>query len=75
MVPGSVFSVELENTVRGLVPVKSLKDDFYQFDPDTIALTGKNTKKSFALGDHISVITKSADTVSGEIIFEIANRV
>ena len=74
---GSRFglSVELENTVRGLVPVKSLKDDFYQFDPDTIALTGKNTKKSFALGDHISVITKSADTVSGEIIFEIANRV
>jgi len=68
------LTVELENTVKGLVPVKSLKDDFYQFDPDAIALTGKTSKKTFALGDPVSVIAKSADTVSGEIVFEIVNQ-
>ncbi|MDC7226978.1 MAG: ribonuclease R [Spirochaetales bacterium] len=67
------LTIELENSVRGLVPVKSLKDDFYQFDPETIALTGKDSRKSFTLGDPVSVITKSADTVSGEIVFEIVN--
>lgn len=68
------LTVELENTVRGLVPIKSLKDDFYQFDPGTITLTGKTSKKSFALGDSASVIAKSADTISGEIVFEIVNQ-
>ena len=68
------LTVELENTVRGQVPVKSLKDDFYQFDPDAIALTGKDSKKIFALGDPVSVIAKSADTVSGEIVFELVNQ-
>ena len=67
------LTVELENTVRGQVPVKSLKGDFYQFDPDTIALTGKDSKKSFTLGDPVTVIAKSADTVSGEIVFEIVD--
>lgn len=49
------FYVELENTVEGLVHVRTLTDDFYVYDERRYTLTGQNTGRRFRLGDPVQV--------------------
>lgn len=56
----------------GLVPIRSLPDDYYDFDEKRVALKGKSTKLVFHLGMKVEVIIKEANPVSGSLILEIA---
>lgn len=48
--------VELnENKCEGLVPVRDLDDDFYEFDEQNYCLTGKRRKLIYRLGDPMTV--------------------
>ena len=48
--------VELNaNKCEGLVPVRELNDDFYEFDEKNYCLTGKRHKQIYRLGDTITV--------------------
>ena len=47
--------VELENKIEGMVPIRELDDDFYFFDEKNYALVGRHTKKTYQLGDDITV--------------------
>lgn len=54
-VTGWGLYVELENTVEGLVHVRTLTDDFYLYDERSYTLTGRNTGKTYRLGDPVTV--------------------
>ncbi|MDR1527756.1 MAG: ribonuclease R [Dysgonamonadaceae bacterium] len=48
--------VELnENHCEGMIPIRELNDDFYEFDEETYSLIGKRHKKRYLLGDPIRI--------------------
>lgn len=65
------FFVELDNTIEGLVPMRTLEDDFYQYDADTMTLTGENSGKSFRLGQKVHVRLKDVNVPKRQITFEL----
>ena len=54
--------VELdENMCEGLVPVRDLADDYYDYDEKNYCLTGRKTHKKYTLGDRVKVQVARAD--------------
>lgn len=56
----------------GLVPIRSLPDDYYIHDEDRHVLTGRSNKLEFRLGDRVEVNLVEATPVTGGLVFEIA---
>lgn len=63
------FFIELDNTVEGLVPMRSMVDDYYQFDEDNMTLTGENTGRSFKLGQTVKVRLSDVNVPKRQITF------
>lgn len=62
--------VELPNTVEGMVSVKDLDDDFYEYDEDNLRYIGENTHKTYTIGDKIRVVLTRASLDTRTIDFE-----
>jgi ribonuclease R len=45
----------IENKCEGLIHIRNLEDDFYEFDEDNYCLTGRKNKKRYQLGDSITI--------------------
>jgi len=63
--------VELPNTVEGLVHIRTIPDDYYIFDEQTLRLVGRRNGVSFRLGQPVKVWVKAADKWSRLIDFEL----
>lgn len=50
-----VYAEIEENKCEGLVPMRELDDDFYEFDEKNYCLRGRRSKKEYRLGDEINV--------------------
>lgn len=61
--------VELANSVEGLVRVESMKDDYYELDAQTGALTGQRTNTVYRIGDEVRVVAVHADVTARQIDF------
>ena len=61
--------VELANSVEGLVRVESMKDDYYELDTQTGALTGQRTNTVYRIGDEVRVVAVHADVTARQIDF------
>jgi ribonuclease R/exosome complex exonuclease DIS3/RRP44 len=59
----------ISNKCEGMVSVRDMKDDQYQFDQDQYAMIGKNTKTMYQLGDEVIVKVKQADLVKKHLDF------
>lgn len=68
-VTGSGVFVELENTVEGYAPLSALPKDRYAFDEKRYRLKG--TKRSFGLGDKVTVLVTGASTNARRVDFEL----
>lgn len=44
-----------ENGCEGMIPIRNLIDDFYEYDEKTYSLTGKRKKHSYRLGDELKI--------------------
>ncbi|MGB7622475.1 MAG: RNB domain-containing ribonuclease, partial [Terriglobia bacterium] len=68
------FYVELLDLfIEGFVPVGSLIDDFYVYRESMQCLLGDRSKKSFRIGDRISVLVDRVDADSHRIQFLVAD--
>lgn len=66
------FFVELETYfVEGLVHVKSLDDDFYEYEEARQRLIGMRQRRSFEIGDPVRVKVEQVDTARREIGFSL----
>ncbi|HHW49848.1 MAG TPA: VacB/RNase II family 3'-5' exoribonuclease, partial [Clostridiaceae bacterium] len=65
--------VELDNTVEGLVRVSSMEDDFYIFNEKQYCLVGERTRKTYRIGDIVTVQLVRADIPTREIEFLIVD--
>jgi len=64
--------VELSETkAEGLVPIRSLGNDYFTLDQKTYSIRGERTKKVFRLGDTLRVRLARADLDRRQLDFEI----
>ncbi|WP_417212941.1 ribonuclease R [Bizionia sp.] len=64
----------IENKCEGMVSVRDMKDDHYQFDEDHYALIGKNSKTMYQLGDEVVVKVKNTDLVKKHLDFYLIGK-
>ena len=68
--------VELENTVEGLVRFDDMgNDDYYIYDEGRKILIGEHTKKTYKIGDKVTIRVKYASKILRYIDFEIHNKI
>lgn len=66
------FYVELdENKCEGLVPVRDLADDYYDFDEKNFCLTGRKYHNKYTLGDIVRVQVARADLEKKQLDFAL----
>ncbi|MGZ9190018.1 MAG: RNB domain-containing ribonuclease, partial [Nitrospira sp.] len=63
-VPGLVMS--------GLVPLSTVEDDFYIFEPDRNHLIGRRSRRIIRLGDNVTVQVAKVDTAKKQVDFRLA---
>lgn len=66
-----IFVELTENQCEGLVSMRDLDDDFYQYDDKNYCLRGKYSKKQYRLGDDIRVQIVNADLGKKQLDFMI----
>ena len=66
--------VELdENLCEGLVPVRDLADDYYDFDEKNYTLTGRRHGVKYRLGDQVTVRVARADLQRKQLDFALVD--
>ncbi|HEU0072290.1 MAG TPA: ribonuclease R [Alphaproteobacteria bacterium] len=60
-----------ETGAQGLVPIRSLGQDYFDHDEGRHCLTGRSTGEVFSLGDAASVTLVDADALTGSLLFRI----
>jgi ribonuclease R len=66
-----LFVTVVESGASGLVPVRSLPDDFWQHDEREQTLTGRRTRLAFRLAQEVDVRLAEASPVTGGLVFHI----
>lgn len=61
--------VELQNSIEGLVRVENMSDDYYAFDEISGTLTGKDSQKTYKIGDCVKITVVHADILARQIDF------
>ena len=64
--------VEIEPTkIEGMVSVRDIKSDFYEFDEPRYRLVGKRRHHQFCLGDPVRIRVKSANLEQRLLDYEL----
>lgn len=66
-----VYAEISENKCEGMVPMRELDDDFYEFDEKNYCLRGRRSKKEFRLGDALKVKVTRANLERKQLDFKI----
>ncbi len=72
-VTASGFFVELENTVEGFVPARTIEDDVYILADNGVSLSGLNLRKTFTVGDAVKIRVAAVDTENRRVDFELVS--
>lgn len=67
------FFVQLDNLVEGLVHVNTLKGDYYNYEENLLSLVGENTKKTYRIGDKVTVKCVAASKEARTIDFVLVD--
>ena len=66
--------VELnENKCEGMIPIRDLTDDYYEFDEKNYCLRGRRRKHVYSLGDTITVRVAKANLERKQLDFELVD--
>ena len=57
--------------IEGMVPLRDIRSDFYDFDEDNYRIVGKHTRKVFRLGDPVRIRVKSANLEQRLLDYEL----
>lgn len=64
--------VELDEThIEGLVAMRDMSDDFYEFIPEDYSIVGRSTKRVFTLGDAVRIKVTRADLARKQLDFHM----
>ncbi|KRL02991.1 ribonuclease R [Liquorilactobacillus capillatus] len=63
--------VSLQNTVEGLIHISEMKDDYYEYLEKQMALVGRHTKRTYRIGQPLSVKVINVNVEQKEIDFTL----
>jgi ribonuclease R len=66
-----LFVTLAETGADGLVPIRSLPNDYYDHDEARHRLVGRRSRRSFSLGESVTVQLAEANTVTGSLRFDL----
>ena len=68
--------VEIEPTkIEGMVPLRTIKSDFFEFDEDHYRLVGKRSRKVFRLGDPVRIKVKDTNLEQKLLDYELVEKI
>ena len=65
--------IELDNTVEGLVHISRMQDDYYEYVEQYLALVGRNTKRTYRIGQTVKVKVVNVDKEQSAVDFDLVN--
>ncbi len=65
--------VELPNTVEGLVHISRMNDDYYQYVEQFMSLVGRNTRRTYKMGQPIRVKVVNVDVKQSAVDFDVVD--
>ncbi len=69
-----MFVELIDNKCEGLVPIRTMNDDFYVLDEDNYCLIGRHTRRTYQLGDQIMVVIVNASLEKRQIDFKLMEK-
>ncbi len=66
-----IFVEIVENKCEGMIRLRDMNDDHYEYNPDEFSVVGKRTGQSYTLGDEVYVKVKNADLVRRHLDFTL----
>lgn len=70
-VTGWGLYVTLDNTIEGMVPIQDIPGDYYIYNEKGYEIVGKSRKKSYKLGEKVTIIVEKVDIDSRTIDFRL----
>ncbi len=64
-----VYAEINENKCEGMIPIRDLDDDFYEFDEKNYCLRGRRNKRTYSLGDPIKIKVARANLERKQLDF------
>ncbi len=64
----------IENKCEGMVRIRDIKDDYYNFDEKQYAIVGERSKKTYQLGDEVFVMVKNTDLIKRHLDFSLIGK-
>jgi ribonuclease R len=66
-----IFVTLLQSGASGLVPMRSLPDDFWMHDEARHSLTGRHSGTVFTLGSAVDAVLTEANPLTGGLVFRL----
>ena len=63
-----------ENKCEGMIPMRDLDDDFYEFDEKNYCLIGRRSHRKFSLGDQVKIKVARANLEKKQLDFTLADK-
>ena len=61
----------IENQCEGMIHIRELADDFYEYDEENYCIKGRSTHKVYTLGDRVKIIVVKADLQKKQLDFRL----
>jgi ribonuclease R len=62
----------IENKCEGMIHIRELADDYYEYDEENYCMRGRSTGKTYTLGDNINITVVKADLQKKQLDFTLA---
>lgn len=66
-----IFVEIIQNKCEGMIRLRDIKEDHFDFDAEHYAVIGRKTKKMYQLGDEVYITVKNADLVKRQMDFNL----
>ena len=60
-----------ENKCEGMVPLRDLGDDYFEFDEKSYSLRGRHTNRQYCLGDQVKIQVARADLYRKQLDYKL----
>ena len=62
----------VENQCEGMIHIRELADDFYEYDEENYCIKGRSTGKVYTLGDRVNIVVVKADLQKKQLDYRLA---
>jgi ribonuclease R len=63
----------VENQCEGMIHIRELADDFYEYDEENYCIKGRSTGKVYTLGDKVNIVVVKADLQKKQLDYRLAD--